>query len=85
MNWLLNLLFDCQHKHVTWPVRNTQSCTDCGKTWFYDFEQLGFPIPRPRLTQPIRNVRKAEESWEHFETLSTLMARERRVGIARVK
>lgn len=73
MHNLIRFLFGCRHEHVSWPIRNTQTCLDCGKSWFND--SLSGLTP-PRMTQPAKP--RVDGSWEGFEAITLLMAREKR-------
>jgi hypothetical protein len=50
MNWLLTLLFPCQHRRLSFPITPTRNgkpvgpcyvcCTSCGREFHYDWEQM---------------------------------------------
>jgi len=64
---LLSLFGFCRHRHVTWPQRRRvngiyvgppmQVCTECGKTWVYDWEHM-----RPESTSTRRWFWRTERS-----------------------
>jgi len=45
LKWALAYLFDCVHRHTTWPHRNRDGfayvcCLDCGRELAYSLERM---------------------------------------------
>jgi hypothetical protein len=65
LNWILAYLFDCIHRHTTWPHRDRCGldyicCLDCGKELPYSMRRMSIVSKEEQLEDQSR------QAWEEL-------------------
>jgi hypothetical protein len=83
IKWILAYVFDCVHRHTTWPHRNRGGfdyvcCLDCGKELPYSMRRMSIVTTKeqvadaPLIRARSPAMRKAESLRDSLETGSTV-------------
>jgi hypothetical protein len=65
LNWILAYLFDCIHRHTTWPHRDRRGldyicCLDCGKELPYSMRRMSIVSKEEQLED------RSRQAWEEL-------------------
>jgi hypothetical protein len=65
LKWILTYLFDCIHRHTTWPQRDRVGleyvcCLDCGRELPYSTRRMSIVSKEEQLED------RSRDAWEEF-------------------
>jgi hypothetical protein len=65
LKWILAYLFDCSHRHTTWPRRDRRGldyicCLDCGKELPYSMRRMSIISQEEQLED------RSRQAWEEL-------------------
>jgi hypothetical protein len=65
LKWILAYLFDCIHRHTTWPRRDRAGldyicCLDCGKELPYSMRRMSIVSKEEQLED------RSQQAWEEL-------------------
>ena len=65
LNWILAYLFDCIHRHTTWPHRDRRGldyvcCLDCGRELPYSMRRMSIVSKEEQLED------RSRQAWDEL-------------------
>lgn len=70
LKWILAYLFDCIHRHTTWPHRDRRGldyicCLDCGKELPYSMRRMRIVSKEEQLED------RSRQAWEELSPVGS--------------
>jgi hypothetical protein len=70
IGWILAYMFDCVHRHTTWPHRDQRGldyvcCLDCGRELPYSTRQMSIVLMQEQIKDRKHSAKICSQSLGH--------------------